>query len=370
MRMVANFAARFRDRYDFFVVTRNYDSRSNRRPFTEVNSNCWQDHEDAKVFYVPDGRWSRALCSRLFDDVDPAVVFLNSIFSTPVVKFLLTRRFGRARNVPVILAPCGELAHEALHIKSHRKRAFLALAKAFGLYSGIIWKSSTEVESSEIRRHFGQKITVRTAPDLPSPARPMSEEADSKAVKTPGSVSLTFVARIVRIKNLHYLLEVLARIEHGSVKLTIVGPVEDREYWAKCQKLIDSLPQNIQVEITGPVQHEAVSDILTGSHFLVHPTLNENFGYVLLEGLAAGCPVIVSDRTSWRGITEQNAGFVLPLDDEDVWLETIERCICMDAASYRDMSIGARHFAEHFVAAPELDASMESLVQEALGSTT
>jgi glycosyltransferase involved in cell wall biosynthesis len=33
--------------------------------------------------------------------------------------------------------------------------------------------------------------------------------------------------------------------------------------------------------------------------FFVLPTIGENFGYVFLEALAAGCPLITSDRTPW-----------------------------------------------------------------------
>ena len=57
------------------------------------------------------------------------------------------------------------------------------------------------------------------------------------------------------------------------------------------------------------------------------PTRGENYGHVIAEALAAGCPVAVSDRTPWGKIEEEGAGWVVPLDDERRWKSVIQEVV-------------------------------------------
>ncbi len=75
------------------------------------------------------------------------------------------------------------------------------------------------------------------------------------------------------------------------------------------------------------------------------PTLGENFGHIFLESLAAGCPLIISDRTPWLNLEERNIGWDLSLDEPDRWVETLNQCINLDQSGYSKLSNDARNFA-------------------------
>jgi glycosyltransferase involved in cell wall biosynthesis len=75
------------------------------------------------------------------------------------------------------------------------------------------------------------------------------------------------------------------------------------------------------------------------------PTLGENFGHVFLEALAAGCPLIISDRTPWLRLDQKGIGWDLPLDKSDEWIEKLNLCIELDQLSYSHLSNNARQFA-------------------------
>jgi glycosyltransferase involved in cell wall biosynthesis len=87
-------------------------------------------------------------------------------------------------------------------------------------------------------------------------------------------------------------------------------------------------------------------------HFFILPTLGENFGHVFIEALAAGCPLIISDRTPWLNLEKQRIGWDLPLEKPYKWQEKINHCISLDDVSYREVSKIAREFARQWAENP------------------
>src|SRR5690606_23610763 len=134
-----------------------------------------------------------------------------------------------------------------------------------------------------------------TAPDLAPKTILPQLTPEQKPAKMPGSAKLVFLSRVVPKKNPKFLLECLAEINEGDVEIDIVGPREETEYWRECEEVTAKLPANIKVNPVGPVAYHDGLDHLAAAHFFVMPTLTENFGYVFLEALAAGCPLLISD---------------------------------------------------------------------------
>src|SRR4249920_2423859 len=132
--MVRNIVDRFFDRYDFFVVTRNYDSRTDRRPYTSVVTDAWNQVGNAKVFYCSRKTLTSNAFSRLISEITPDLVLLNSPFSTPTILFLFLKRKKKFRDLPVIIGACGSLSFGALSIKRLKKSVFLKFASLVGLY--------------------------------------------------------------------------------------------------------------------------------------------------------------------------------------------------------------------------------------------
>ncbi|MFL6374787.1 MAG: glycosyltransferase family 4 protein [Pyrinomonadaceae bacterium] len=365
--MVANLVERFADRYDFFIVTRNYDSKGDRRPYTSVQTDQWNTVGPAQVFYFAKGTLTIHKASELLLSVKPHIVYLNSAFSMPVRQFLRARRKGVGRELPVILAPCGEMSDGALAVKPFKKKLFLKLALASALYRDVIWKASFDAEAKEIRHVIGQSAEIHVAADI-APKSVLPDYDDSwKPEKEIGHVRLAFFSRVVPKKNLKFLLECLCEIRSGRIALDIIGPLEDLQYWAECQELISQLPDNVSVAVAGSFedQRDALRR-LAGSHFFAMPTLNENFGYVFLEAMAAGCPVIISDRTVWEDLEEKHVGWRVPLEDRAAYIARIEQCIAMDSAQYMQMSRRAREYSNEWLSRPEAETANANLLRYAM----
>ncbi|MCU1289574.1 MAG: hypothetical protein JWN60_1803 [Acidobacteria bacterium] len=365
MWTIVNLVDRFCHQYDFFVVTRNYDGKGDRNPYTTVKTDEWNRTGNANVYYFSPKNLSRQVFADLINEIKPHAFFLNSIFATPVIKFLSARRNKAFADIPVILAPCGEASAPGLAIKPFKKMIFLRYAKSVNLYRNIIWKASSESEKNEIKKVFGDDTDVLIAPDLTPKTILPGYAPELKPFKKSGSAKFVFLSRIARKKNLHFFLERLSDIKSEKIELMIIGPREDADYLRKCRTAAEKLPENITVTFAGAFPYTKALEKVCESHFFVLPTLTENFGYVCIEALAAGCPLLLSDRTIWNDIENHNAGWETSLDDYSMWNKRIKECVKMDDSEYRSMSSSARRYAVEWLAKPEHAAATAKILEKA-----
>ena len=346
MRSMVNLVERFRDKYEFFVVTRNYGGRNDPKPYSGVITGDWSSIGGAKVFYLSHKQMRLGMFRRLAAEIAPGLIIVNSAFSKPAILALLLRRLRFFRQIPIIVAPCGEFFPGALSIKPWKKRIFLIAAKSFGLYRRVIWKASSEAEGREIKKVIGKKARILAAPDvLPKHILP-DFSPGKKPRKKKGSVKFIFYSRIDQKKNLIFFLCLLRQINIGQITLDIAGPVENETHWSECLKVIQKLPANITVNFVGGIDYNAGLNKLLESDVFVLPTLSENFGYVILEAMSAGCALLISDRTGWHSIEEKGIGRTIPLENPGEWLSAMRDFVEIDYAEFAAMSANARLFAE------------------------
>jgi glycosyltransferase involved in cell wall biosynthesis len=365
MWTVVNLVDHFKDAYDFFVVARNHDGKADKKPYDNVKTGEWNEVGSAQVFYLGSGQLSVRTFSELIRDVKPDLVFLNSVFSMPSITFLRSRKRPDISTIPVIVSPCGELNPATLKFKSTKKRLFLKYAKLTGLYRDVIWRASFELDADEIRAAIGDDIEVLCAPDLPPKTILPDFDLSAKPPKVTGSVHFVFVSRLVRKKNLHYLFERLSSFDDSEIVLDIVGPIEDKEYWKECEAAAQNLPPNVKLNVLGAMPYPETLSRMLAAHFFGLPTLTENFGYVFIEALACGCPLLISDRTVWNDVSEKGSGWTVPIEDPAAWTAAIRRCIEMDQDEYLKMASAAREHAVEWLADPEIEKASVALFERA-----
>jgi glycosyltransferase involved in cell wall biosynthesis len=288
----------------------------------------------------------------------PDVIYINSFFSRPfsMAALLAWHSLGKGNQPGLILAPRGEFADGALHLKRLRKSLYMHLVRLLGGYRNVVWHASTLFEEKDILRQFSRtdevtiagpitgahRAVIATALDMPSRS---DQSTGQFPEKQPGTLKVVFLARVSRMKNLQYALEVVRGLR-GQVSFTIYGPLEDKNYWADCQRLIADMPANILVRYGGAVEHNRVQATIGAHDIFLLPTLGENFGHVIYEALSAGCPVVISDRTPWRELEESGVGWDLPLDAPDSFRGVLQQCIDMTADGFRTLRCKAHTYAE------------------------
>jgi glycosyltransferase involved in cell wall biosynthesis len=326
VRAISNTIGRLAAVADFFVVTRDHDADGSK--YGDVETRRWTESAAGRVLYAP--RLTPTLLQRCVADTGCDVIWLNSFFSRGSISVLVLRRIGRIRR-PVLLAPRGEFSPGALALKRRRKALAMGLLRWTGCVRPAHWLASSDAEGHDIR----QVVGPRTITCVPESVAEVPAGDQPWPAKSPRRLRAVFAARIAPTKNLLFLLEVLARCD-GDVHLDIIGPLEDPDYWARCRVLMQRLPAAVTAEYVGEATHHDLQHRLSSYDVLMLPTLGENFGHTIVEAWAAGCPVLVSDRTPWRQLRASGLGWDVPLDHR-AWTSAIAECVDMSPDDHRTM---------------------------------
>ncbi|HEV2709597.1 MAG TPA: glycosyltransferase [Edaphobacter sp.] len=136
--------------------------------------------------------------------------------------------------------------------------------------------------------------------------------ADRFQVLFAGSVGLR--------KGVPYLLEAFARLRHPAKILRIAGAVHP-----DLKTVLDRLPRE-NVEFLGAVKQDVLSTLMSTSHVMVLPSLEEGLALVQGQALACGCPVLCSTNTGGEDLfTDGVEGFIVPIRDVSALTERMQQ---------------------------------------------
>lgn len=332
-RTVANMVERLGDDLDFWIITSDRDI-SDSKPYDDVKVDIWTTIGKAHVFYASPVRRSPSSIMKLIRDTPHDVLYLNSFFDPVFTLYpLLARRLALTSNRPTVMASRGEFSAGALCIKCWLKYSYMILGRVLGLYKELTWQASSDHELDNIKRVMGAVAkNVMVAPDL-SPHISRLDVQPNQHSSRDGVLRVCLLSRIAPIKNLDFALHILAKVS-VPIEFNIVGPIEDDQYWHRCQALVASLPDHIKVHSWGSVEHAKVATVLREHDLFFLPTKGENFGHVIAEALSVGTPVLLADTTPWRGLERAGVGWDLPLEAEQRFVDAIEKAATMDSNAY------------------------------------
>jgi glycosyltransferase involved in cell wall biosynthesis len=367
LRTLVNMVERLSDEFEFQVVARNHDGWGDFTPYPNIHTNQWNTLGKTQVYYFGKEGLGSLKLKKIWQEALPDVIYLNSFFSTLTIKSMLLRSLGQVPKTPIVIAPEGEFSPGALQIKARKKNIFLTFVKRLNWRRGVFWKAAANEEKSDIQRVLGNKCEIYVAPNMPPKTILADYSPALKPIKRAGELSLVFLSRLNRKKNLSFVLELLKKTK-GEVHIDVFGACDDEPYWEECQNLLHQMPSNIKVKICGSVEYEKVALVMSGYHFFILPTHGENFGHVILEAFAAGCPVLLSNKTPWRELEAKKIGWDISLDNADKWHKVLQQCVEMPASEFAECSKAAREFADEWLAAPEVEAANRDVLRGAFSS--
>jgi len=131
-------------------------------------------------------------------------------------------------------------------------------------------------------------------------------------------LNILFVGNVSVQKGVPYLLESARKMSRLGVRFRVVGPLLINEEKLK--------PYSSQVEFTGRVPRDAVSEHYRWADILCLPSLCEGFGLVQVEALAHGVPVITTTNAG-EVVRHEVEGLIVPPADAGALCLAIEKLL-------------------------------------------
>lgn len=341
IQSLTNLVVSLHKEYEISFLTSGYDLNTE-NPLDGIRINTWSNvllpHSSFSipVWYAGSKNPSRTVILNCLKDKQPAVVYLNGMFS---LRFLIIPLLCiNKKKAKVVICPRGMLQQGALAGKTLKKKLYISALKVSGLLKGVSWHATNEEEQEDIKKVFGKRSKIVIAKNIPR--KPVS--VINKSTKVPGVLRLVFLSLITQKKNLLQLIDIVSKVQ-GNISLDIYGPVKDEQYWKTCQLAIEKNSDKITYK--GEVIPENVQEIFGQYDASILLTKGENFGHALYESLSAGRPIITSNFTPWNQLQLKKAGWNVDISNNEECIKTLQSIVAMNAESFDEYCKGAYEIA-------------------------
>lgn len=145
-------------------------------------------------------------------------------------------------------------------------------------------------------------------------------------VQSPDSqrFDVLFVGGMSLRKGVPYLAQAWQQVHHPAKSITFAGaPSSDL---IAMMKTAGIWPDDVRV--LGHVQQAELKHLMSKSHVLVLPSIEEGLAMVMAQAMACGCPVIASENTGARDLFDDGQeGFIVPIRDSQAIADRLQRLV-------------------------------------------
>lgn len=151
----------------------------------------------------------------------------------------------------------------------------------------------------------------------------------------PDSFDVLFAGSVGLRKGVPYLLEAFAQLRHPHKRLRIVGAIQE-----DIRSVLPRLPTD-NVEFLGTIPQPELAALMSRSHVLALPSIEEGLALVQAQAMACGCPVLCSTNTGGEDLfTDGVEGFIVPIRDPAALADRLQR-LADDPSLQRSMRAAA-----------------------------
>lgn len=275
------------------------------------------------LFYSPALKQACVEQIRAFD-----LVYIFSCWTYP---FIPATRAAVKAGIPFVISPRTAFMRATWQGKFLKKITYHLLFERslINRASALHYTSQLEIEQSRWLRLRGKPVVVPNPVDISEfavlPRRGSFRErhgiaADEKV--------LLFLGRVEPRKGLDLAIRAFGRIASscGPARFVIVGPEEDAHV-RELKDVADSLGVAGRVTFTGMLAGPERLAVFRDADLFVLTSLGENFAMSVVEAMAAGLPVLVTDMVGVApDVAAHGAGLVVPRGEQAV-ASAIERLL-------------------------------------------
>ena len=298
------------------------------------------------------------------------LVLIHSMYQlTSTAAAFYCRKF----RVPYVVRP-----HGIMDPKLARRRrwllkwAYIQLFEKRNLNCAAAIQYSSRMED-EMARHFIQvkspSLLIPEGVSLkPFEKLPNRGNFRDKYPEMEGKSLILHLGRIHQKKGLDLLVEAFSRVaaRRDDIHLVLAGS-GDKGYVMQITKMLHDLDVFDRTTITGQLDEDEKLAILRDADIFVLASHGENFGISVVEAMACGLPVIISDKVGiWREILEASAGTVTKCQPEEI-ADAIDNLL-NDSELRMAMGQRGKNIARDKFSSDRMSESMETAYQAICGA--
>jgi glycosyltransferase involved in cell wall biosynthesis len=368
IRSVHGLAAALAQRgHDVHVYTTNVDGDS--RLDVPVDRPVVLDGVNVHYFPVSDLPalkrlcWSPALERRVRESIaEFDVLHTHAVFLLPM---RAAARAAARAGVPYVITPRGMLIRDVLQRKSRWvKAAWINLVERTTLAQAAAVHATAEVEHTELQAlglPFRRVVCIPNGVEWPAAHAPLEQGPFAHLPER----YVLFLSRISWKKGLDRLVTAWQWVP--DMPLVIAGN-DDENYRPRLEELAKSLGLADRVLFVGPASDAHKWALYQRAQLFVLPSYSENFGNVVAEAMAMGCPSLVTAEVGIAPLLESaGAGKVVSGVPQELAAE-IGRLLA-DPPARREMGRRGAEAARAKLSWPGVAAQAEQLYYDVMRQT-
>jgi glycosyltransferase involved in cell wall biosynthesis len=224
-------------------------------------------------------------------------------------------------GVPYIVRPAGMLSNYSWNRQGWKKRLYWNLVEKRTIQHAAVFHATSDAEAEEIRaaRSDARVFVIPNGVEdaafaVPSDPTALRQHCGPNVGDLP---ILLFLSRLHPKKGIVDRLLLAVASMRSPCFLAIAGGEDPHapSYEREVRQAIERLGLRQRVALLGPVASADRWAMFDGADVFVLPSHSENFGVVVGEAMARGCPVVVTDAVqSCEHVRAAGAGEVVPGD--------------------------------------------------------
>lgn len=177
---------------------------------------------------------------------------------------------------------------------------------------------------------------------------------------------ILYLGRIHEIKGIDLLLKSFSMVlkSFDNVKLIIVGP--DDGHLSNLLDMVENLDISDKVIFTGPLYGRDKLEVYVDSDIFVLPSKYESFGNVILEAMACGTPVIITEKSAIADLL-LNKVIVVKYEKNDLMRAILK--LLNDEYLSSNLGDNGKKFVEKEFSWKNIIENVEKLYMDSIGCT-
>lgn len=184
----------------------------------------------------------------------------------------------------------------------------------FRLYKRVKFWTDADSTADDLAKH---DILRNNCKVIPCPA---TNKIIGKLPEKEKKPTFIFISRLVKMKGIEEVIKTFSFIlkELENARLWIVGSGE-KEYLDQLKQMASEYGGKNKVSFFGQISQEQKIDLLKKSHLLLHASVKEGWGLVVIEAATQATPAVVYDVSGLRdSVKNEITGIVLKKNSPEI----------------------------------------------------